>query len=146
MAELDTIYVTNSTNKDFGVRFNGELYEIGAGEKKSYPQGLAFHVAKHLSDTLLRTEIEKIRKKEKENPYRPQVAQLMVYDNPKRRIALYSALNNKDLVEQCIAAYPFKGFVGEMSEYDEFVEKIEKKEVKDESPDPSIKGKADKAE
>ena len=135
MAELDTLRLVNPTKKDFEVRFNGELYKVGAGEEKSYPEFLAFHIAKHLSDEMLRVEIEKIRKQQSENPYRPQVGQLMVYDNAKRRIALYNILGSKTKVEDCIQSYPFKAFIGEMNEYDEYVAKVET--VK--TPNPSTK-------
>lgn len=122
MAEFDTIYVTNPLNEDFAVRFNGENYELGKKERKSFPEFLGFHVAKHLSDKMLGTEIEKLKKAEKENPFNPRVGQLLVYDNPKRRITLFQILGSKKLVEECISAYPFKGFIGEMSEYDEFAD------------------------
>lgn len=134
MAELDTLYVTNPTSDDFTVNFNGEPYTVGAGEKKSYPEFLGFHIAKHLSDKILREEIAKIRKKQTENPFRPQVGQLMVYDNPKRRIALYDILGDKTLVERCINAFPMKDFIGEIEEYDEYVEKQTEKAAKATSP------------
>lgn len=130
MAELDTIVVTNPTKDDFTVNFNGEPYFIGKSEQKAFPEFLAFHIAKHLSDKMLGEEVEKLRKEKTDNPYRPRVGQLMVYDNPKRRIALYQIFGDKDKVESCIAAYPFKGFVGEMREYDDFVTKESAKETK----------------
>ena len=130
MAELDTLYVTNPTTDDFTVNFNGEPYMIGAGEKKAFPEFLGFHVAKHLSDKIIREKILKIRKKTTENPYRPEVAQLQVYDNPTRRIALYDILQDKTLVERCVNAFPMKEFIGEIAEYDEYVSKKEVKEEK----------------
>lgn len=123
MAELDTLGILNPTKEDFEVRFNGELYKLAKGAEKAFPEFLAFHIAKHLSDKMLNVEILKIRKTASENPYRPQVGQLMVYDNAKRRIALYEILRNKDTVQQCIEAFNFKAFIGEMSDYDEYVAK-----------------------
>jgi len=132
MAELDTLGLTNPTKEDFEIRFNGELYRVGAGEVKSFPEFLAFHVAKHLSDKMLSVEIEKIRKAHSDNPYRPQVGQLMIYDNAKRRIALFDIFGNKEKVEACIASYPFKSFIGEMKDYDEHVTKAMEKDMKSE--------------
>lgn len=125
MAELDTLQIRNPMKEDFEVRFNGELYTLVAGEEKSFPEFLAFHIAKHLSDKMLEKEVQKLRKVKSDNPYRPQVGQLMVYDNAKRRIALYDIIGSKEKVEECIASYPFKAFIGEMNEYDEYVAKAE---------------------
>jgi len=142
MAEFDTTSITNPMKEDFAVNFNGERYEIGAGEEKSFPEFLAFHVAKHLSDKMLGEEIEKVKKADKENPFNPRVGQLLVYDNPQRRMRLYDILGSKEKVEACINAYPFKGFIGELDEYDEYVAKntskgkVEINEVPEEEPEP----------
>lgn len=142
MAEFDTTSIANPLKEDFAVNFNGERYEIGAGEKKSFPEFLAFHIAKHLSDKMLGDEIEKVKKAEKENPFNPRVGQMLVYDNPQRRMRLYDILGSKEKVEACINAYPFKGFIGEISEYDEYVANntskgtVEINEVPEEEPTP----------
>jgi len=141
MAELDTLGLTNPTKLDFEVRFNGELYRVGAGEQKAFPEFLAFHIAKHLSDKILSVEIEKIRKEHSENPYRPQIGQLMVYDNPKRRIALFDIFGTKEKVEACIAAYPFKSFIGEMNEYEDYVTKVMEKSTKAQEPEKAAETK-----
>lgn len=141
MAEFDTTKVTNPTDSDFSVNFNGEQYTIGAGESKSFPEFLAFHIAKHLSDKMLGKDVERAKKKETENPFNPRVGQLLVYDNPERRMRLFDILGTKEKVEACINAYPFKGFIGEMEKYDDYVKKgyemrdlPEKKEVADAAP------------
>lgn len=121
MAELDTIEVQNPGD-DFTVRFNGEPYAVPAGQKKSFPKFLAFHVAKHLSDRSLGKEVAKLKKEAKDNPFNPKNAQLTVYDNPRRRIALYDILGSRELVEECVASYPFGAFIGEMADYDRHVE------------------------
>lgn len=133
MAELDTLAITNPMKEDFSVNFNGESYSIGAGANKSFPEFLAFHIAKHLSDKMLGEEVKKLKAKKSENPYRPEIGQMMVYDNPQRRITLYQILGTKDLVQQCIESYPFKGFIGEMDEYDKFVEKATKSSSKEDA-------------
>lgn len=131
MAELDTCYVTNPTGEPFTVRFNGELYVVPV-EGKHFPQFLAFHIAKHLSDSVLSKELIRLKQatKKMDNPYNPAVAQLQVYDNPQRRIALYDILGTKELVQSCINSYPFKDFIGDMKEYDEYVAKKETVKVK----------------
>ncbi len=133
MAEYETISLTNPTEAKFVSRFNGELYSVEAGETKNYPSFLAFHIAKHLSDKMLNVLEQKMQKTKTDNPYRPEVIQLVIHDNPKRRIALYDIFKSKPLVEQCISAFPFKGFIGEMSEYDLYVEKASKKTEKKET-------------
>lgn len=125
MSELDTIAVYNPLDEDFSVRFNGELYKVPSKSEKHFPQFLAMHVAKHLSDVLLAPDLAKLKKENKGgvNTFNPKNAQLVIYDNPKRRIALYQILRSKEYVQSCIEAFPFKGFIGEMAEYDKFVEK-----------------------
>lgn len=125
-SQFETVEVLNPLSEEFKVRFNGELYRIEGETKKSYPRFLAFHVAKHLSDRMLVPELEKRNKKQKEGDvYNPLIAQLMIYDNAIRRITLYDILKSKFLVEECIKAFPFKGFIGEMADYDEHVAKLE---------------------
>jgi hypothetical protein len=126
MAELDVIKVSNPLGEEFSCRFNGELYKVPAESEAFFPHFLAFHMAKHLSDKMLSKEVEKTKKAKTDNPFNPKVAQVEIYDNPDRRIALYDILGTKELVEKCINAFPFKGFLGEMSDYDKYVEKKEK--------------------
>ncbi len=131
MAELDTIALYNPTKEDFSHRFNGEMYTIPAQGRKEWPQFLALHMARHFSDVLMESVLDKLKnsKEAKEgNPYHPQVGQLMLYDNPTRRIALYKILKSKENVERVINEFPFKGFIGTMEEYDKFVATYEKKE------------------
>jgi hypothetical protein len=137
MAELDTIIVKNPLKEDFNVRFNGEPYTVKAGEEKTFPSFLAFHFAKHLSDKILSKEVEKIKKAKSDNPYRPEVGQLLLHDNVKRRMALYDVLRDKELVGHVIVAFNFKGLIGEMKEYEEYVDKIENPPA----PKSSEKGK-----
>lgn len=129
--EFDTIVIYNPLEEPFQARFNGELYRIGAEETKSFPAFLGFHMAKELSDNLLQPDLRKLKadadKSKNPNPFNPRNAQLMVYDNPRRRITLYQVLRDKGLVQECIQSFPFKAFIGEMSEYDSYVEKATEK-------------------
>jgi len=127
MAEYETIEILNPLKEEVMVRFNGELYKLPAEAKKSYPKFLAFHMAKELSDKILVPELLKLKKADKEKGYNPKNAQLVIYDNPSRRISLYQVLGSKDLVQECVEAFPFKSFIGEMSVYDEYVAKGSKK-------------------
>lgn len=127
MAEFETIKVVNPTKEEFSVRFNGEMYVLKAGEEKSYPSFLGLHIAKHLSDKILSVEAKKLKEKNKENPYVPEASQLMIHDNPKRRMSLFDILHSTDLVEQCILSFPFNGFVGEMETYSDYVVEKSKK-------------------
>ena len=127
MAELDSIRIKNPLSEDFICRFNGELYKVLAESEAYFPQFLSFHIAKYLSDLIISKEVEKVKKAKTDNPFNPMVAQLEIYDNPKRRISLYDILGSKELVEQCLKVFPFKGFIGEMSEYDNYVDKVLKK-------------------
>ena len=121
MNELDVIKLTNPTSEDFTVAFNGQPFTIKAGTTESFSKFVGFHIAKHLSTKMIEDEIpEKVRKNQP-----VLVAQRTVYDSHYRRIALYKILGNKDVVVQVIAAYPFKGFIGEMKEYEKFVEEQE---------------------
>ncbi len=121
MAEFDTVEIFNPLDEEFIVRWNGEPYRLDGGERRTFPTFLALHIAKHLSDKVLAPEVLKIKAEETTNPYRPSNAQLMVYDNPKRRIALYKILRNRELVEQAVKAAEYKGFVGNMKDYDDYV-------------------------
>lgn len=125
MAELESIQIFNPSDEDFTQNFNGEAYTVPAKGAKSYPVFLAYHIAKHLSDKLLLPELIKIKEEHSKaknvNPFNPKTAQLMVYDNPKRRIALYECLKSKQHVQTLIEKYPFKAFIGEMNQYDDFV-------------------------
>lgn len=135
MAEFDTIPVHNPMNEDWMHRFNGEAYGLKAGETKFFPVGLAFHIAKHLSEKALAPELMALKAKSgsEENPL---VGQLIIYDNPSRRIALYNILGTKELVETCIRNTNLKGFIGEMSVYDEYVANKTGQAVK---PTPVVK-------
>lgn len=119
MAELDTIRLKNPTNKDFTWKYNGEPYTIKANEEKAFAKFVGFHLAKHLSSQMMNDEVPAEDKKDPNKSL--ELAHRMVYDNPRRRIALYKILQDTGLVQEVIKAYPFKGFVGEMSEYEEFV-------------------------
>lgn len=121
MAEFDTVVLYNPTDEDYTHGFNGEPYTIEANTTKSFAQFVGFHLAKHLATKMVEDSISKKDKKEK--PI--MVAQKLIYDNPDLRIALYKILKNKELVQKVIAAYPYKGFVGEMSIYEDFVNKEE---------------------
>lgn len=141
MADFDSIAVHNPEKGEFMVRFNGEPYTLQSGETRHWPAFLAYHVAKHLSDQILGREVLKIKKDISDgNPYKPQHAQLMVYDNPSRRIALYDILGSKVEVENCIKAFNFKGFIGDMREYDEHVETVMQRQAKKAAKDTSEAG------
>src|SRR3990167_10738018 len=112
MAELDTITLNNPTTEDFTWNYNGEPYTIKAGEQKNFAQYVGFDLAKHLSSKMMNDEVTPEQKKDR--AIELELAHRMVYDNPRRRIALYKILKSKDLVQALVKAYPFKGFVGEM--------------------------------
>ncbi len=125
MAELDVLSIQNPTSEDFTWRYNGEPYTILAGETKTFSKHVAFHLAKHLSDEIIIVEnpsklpknaTEKDRQRDE-----VRIAQLCVFDNPKRRIALYRIIKDPILVQDCLASYPFKAFVGDMEEYRNYV-------------------------
>ncbi len=127
--EYDTVEVFNPLKEEFVVRFNGQPYKLASKEKKPYPFFLAFHIAKHLSDLLLQPELQKIKKERGNGEFNPKNAQLMVYDNPKRRMALYEILGKEELVQGCIEAFPFKAFLGVMKDWTDYLE--DKKTVKE---------------
>ena len=129
MAEYETIAVKNPLKESFSVNFNGEPYRLEAGEEKHFPKFLAYHIAKHLSNHIIGAEIIKMKAKKdyrevRENPLN---SQMMNYDNPQRRIALFDILGSKETVQECVSVSPLKGFIGNMSEYDTYVEKSSKK-------------------
>lgn len=126
MAELDTCSIKNPSKEDFSARFNGELYTVRAGESKTYPKYLVYHLAKHLSNQLMDKEVRVlIAQYEKDSPYVPQVGALMNHDNPTRRKYLYDILGSKAEVESCLQQLQFKSFIGEMREYDKYVADVE---------------------
>lgn len=53
MATMDTVSVTNPTEKDFTFAWNKEEYTIPAKGLKSYPIALAMHAAKNLAKRIL---------------------------------------------------------------------------------------------
>ena len=122
MAEFDTIPLFNPLTEQFMVRFNGEPYILQPKETTYFPKGLAFHIAKHLSERLLAPKQLSLKEKtgREENPL---VGQLINYDNVDRRIALFDILGKVDVVESCIKACNLKGFIGNISEYDDYVSK-----------------------
>lgn len=136
-SEYDTIEVFNPLDEEFATRFNGEIYRVPAKSGKFFPTFLAMHVAKKLSDKILEPLLVKLKKdsaKTDKSPFNPLNAQLMIYDNPERRISLYRVLRSKERVQACIQNFPFKGFIGEMSEYEKFVAKETSTE-----PTPKVK-------
>lgn len=143
MAELDTLLTVNPTEQDFEVRFNGERYVLKAGEVTQKPQHLARHIAKHLSDKMLQekvTEMKKVYEKKKEKMPDVLQTQIVMLDNPERRIALYKILRSKEEVERTVKSYPqFKAmdgkdnFIGEIKIYDDFVSEFVAKQLKEET-------------
>lgn len=128
MAELDTVVLYNPTLKDFTWKYNGEPYRIMAKERKPFAKYVGFHLAKHLSTQMLHEAMTPEERKDRTKE--AELAQRIVYDNPDRRIALYKIFGSKELVQEVINHYPFKGFQGEMSVYEKFVEKELAKESK----------------
>lgn len=131
--DLAVVTITNPTSEDFSWRWNGELYQIRAGETLGFARPVAYHLAKHLSTKMVSDDaLAKITKKDLENPnaaIHVKVAQLNTYDTHERRIALYQILKDGQQVLEVIQRYPFKGFIGDMSEYEAFIEKSSKKEA-----------------
>lgn len=128
MAEFDSVTLTNPTSEDFSWRFNGELYTIKAKETKSFSKYCGFHLAKHLSTKMID---EKNPQKNKKNATSQEInieairhSQLLMYDNPQRRIALYEILGDVQLVQELLMVYPFKAFIGEMKEYEDYVNSV----------------------
>lgn len=117
MATLDTITLYNPTKEDFVWNFNNEPYNLGAQQTKSFVEPVGLHIAKHLACKIV---VDSFSNEEK-TKQPTLVSQSLNYDNPKLRIALYTILKNKELVQKVINAYPFKGLVGEMKEYDQYI-------------------------
>src|SRR3990167_5436744 len=139
MAEFDAVKLTNPTSESFTWNYNGEPYTIGAGETKDFSRHVGFHLAKHLSSKIVDLDYTEKNKKflfgnAQQDPRvraaQAEHAQLMVFDNPKRRIALYKIFGDEKIAEEVIKAYPFKGFIGEMKEYVDFVEKAKADKLK----------------
>ena len=130
--EFVSIAVTNPTKEDFTQRYNGEPYTVPAGATKNFSKFVSFHFAKHLSTKMITDEFTKKHPETDKltpvqiNQRATKFSQLCLYDNPKRRIALFSILRDTDLVMDVIISYPFKGFLegnyhGQMEDYKNFV-------------------------
>jgi len=124
MAEsIDVVKLTNPTKEEFSHHYNGELYTLGAEETRQFSRPLGFHLAHHLSKKMVVSSFS--QKDRNDNKKAILINQLLNYDNPKKRIALYQILGNIDIVAMVIMSYPNKGFIGEMDEYKEYVKKAE---------------------
>jgi len=127
--EHDTVFIKNPTAEDFTQRFKSDPYTVKAGEEKAFSKFVAFHIAHHLSTNMIVREKEKdITPEDARNQgasIHLKIAQLGLYDTPERRIALYKILGRKELVEEVVKSYPFKGFIGEMALYERFVAEAE---------------------
>lgn len=131
MQEYESVNITNPTSENFTWRWNGEPYEIKAGETKGFAKNVSFHLAKHLSAKMVEAEFPKketFNNDQERNAEAVKFAQLVLYDNPARRMALFKILRDTKLVMDVIMAYPFKGFlegklVGTMEDYKDFVKK-----------------------
>lgn len=131
MKEFESVLISNPTAEDFTRRWNGEPYEIKANESKGFAKFIAFHLAKHLSTQMLEKDFPRKKRflnEQERNIEALRHANLILFDNPKRRIALFKIINDIQLVMEVIAAYPFKGFMegeflGYMQDYKDFVEK-----------------------
>lgn len=125
LTKIDIVRVHNPTKEKFIVRFNGEPYALEGEETKTFSYAVGLHLAKHLSDKMVAEENPPQLKKnptEREiNREETRVSQLKVFDNPKRRIALYRILEDTLRVQDVILNYNFKGFIGEMDIYKDFV-------------------------
>jgi len=130
--EFISVAVTNPTKEDFTQRFNGEPYLVPAGGTKNFSKYVSFHLAKHLSSRMIEADFPRTNKRtEKMTPQEvnreaAKFSQLTLYDNPKRRIALFKILRDTNLVMDVIISYPFKGFLegeyhGQMEDYKNFV-------------------------
>lgn len=129
--DLESVTIYNPTTENFSKRWNGELYSVLAGETKAYASPVSFHLAKHLSTKMMESEFpwkKKYANDQERERESVRFSQLMIFDNPKRRIALFKILRDVKAVEDVVAAYPFKGFLesevaGTMEEYKDFVRK-----------------------
>jgi len=131
MKELESVVITNPTSEDYTRRWNGEPYMIAAGETKGFAMPVSFHIAKHLSTQIIEKDFPKKKKflnEQERNTEALKYSNLVLFDNPRRRIALFKILRDVQLVMEVIAAYPFKGFMegeflGYMQDYKDYVEK-----------------------
>jgi len=131
MAEFETVVIHNPTSEDFIQKYNGEPYTIKKDESNPFVKAVAFHIAYHLSGSILQKEnpksIKKDMRPEEVRKEEIKFSQLLVYDNPRRRIALYRILKSAPLVFECLSRYNLKSFLGEMNEYRDYVIKQEGK-------------------
>lgn len=134
MAEFDSVSITNPTSEDFTWNYNGEPYTIEKGATKVFMKHVGFHLAKHLSSKMIDEVYTEKNKKflhgnaqqdSRVRAAQAELAQLMVFDNPKRRIALYQITGDEKIAEEIVKAYPFRGFIGDMKEYVDFVKSKE---------------------
>ena len=132
MSELEAVAITNPTEKDFTWQYNGEPYTIPSGETKAFAKNVSFHLAYHLSRRMLEDGFVFSKKKnlteQERNKEATKFSQLLLYDNPNRRTALFKILRDTSLVQACLMKYPIsmRGFIegghmGTMDEYTKFV-------------------------
>ena len=131
--DLESVSITNPTDADFTWRYNGTPYTILAKETKQFAKPVAYHLAKHLSRTMVTDDLMKTAtKKDMENPnasIHVKAGQLTTYDTHERRIALYKILGDEKRVLDVIQRSPVKGFIGDMNIYQAFVLKEQPKAV-----------------
>lgn len=125
LKEFDSVQIKNPTTEKFGWRFNGELYEIEAGEIKSFSRNIAVHLAKHLSTQMIISErMKKATKKELDDPksrIHSEISQIHIYNTPVRRIALYRIFEHEGLIELVMSKLKSGDIIGDMSIYRDFV-------------------------
>lgn len=127
MPSLDVITLFNPTASDFVGTWNGEDYTLKADSSDSFSKFVGFHLATNLAKQMIN---ESFSDADKQNIKKSvTISQTLLYDNPKLRIALYKILRSIPEVQECIMAYPYKGFVGDMDEYKNFVKKEEAKKT-----------------
>lgn len=133
--DLTSVSITNPTGEDFTWNYNGEPYTVKAGEQAAFAKPVSYHLAKHLSTTMVVGELEKkMTKKDRETPnaaIHVKLSQLGVYDTPERRIALYQILGDPEMVMELVGRYFHKGSLGDMGVYKTHVEKQEGKQKKE---------------
>lgn len=133
-SEFVAVAVSNPMGETFTQKYNGEPYTLASGETKNFAKSVSYHIAYHLSAKMIEDEFEWSKKKTKTpqeiNQEATRFSQLTLYDNPKRRIALYKILGDTIQVMEALAKYPiiYRGYLegnhlGTMDEYREFVEK-----------------------
>lgn len=132
MPSLDVITLFNPTAGDFTGTWNGEDYTLLSNKSDNFSKFVGFHLATNLAKQMI---IDSFSEKDRNDVKKSIIiSQSLLYDNPKLRIALYKILRSVPLVQECIMAYPYKGFVGDMDEYKEFVKKEESKKPEATSP------------